>query len=51
MKIRAAKKIDTIPVSYTHLAKGESVSDVDTGALWYNKDNMEDANIKPCLYE
>ncbi len=32
-------------------AKGESVSDVDTGALWYNKDNMEDSKIKPCLYE
>ena len=32
-------------------AKGESVSDVDTGALWYNKDNMEDAKIAPCLYE
>lgn len=32
-------------------AKGESVSDVDTGALWYTKDNMNDDNIKPCLYE
>ena len=32
-------------------ANGESVSDVDTGALWYNKDNMEDAKIAPCLYE
>ena len=32
-------------------AKGESVSDVDTGALWYNKDNMEDEKIAPCLYE
>ena len=32
-------------------AKGESVSDVDTGALWYTKDNMEDAKIAPCLYE
>ncbi|MEG0154545.1 MAG: ABC transporter substrate-binding protein [Lachnospiraceae bacterium] len=32
-------------------AKGESVSDVDTGCLWYTKDNMEDENIKPCLYE
>ena len=32
-------------------AKGESVSDVDTGALWYTADNMEDENIKPCLYE
>lgn len=32
-------------------SKGESVSDVDTGALWYNKDNMEDPSIAPCLYE
>lgn len=32
-------------------SKGESVSDVDTGALWYNKDNMEDPAIAPCLYE
>lgn len=32
-------------------AKGESVADVDTGALWYTKDNMADENIKPCLYE
>ena len=32
-------------------AKGESVSDVDTGALWDNKDNMEDEKIAPCLYE
>lgn len=31
--------------------KGETVEDVDTGALWYNADNMEDENIKPCLYE
>ena len=32
-------------------AKGESVSDVDTGALWYTKDNMADEKIAPCLYE
>lgn len=32
-------------------AKGEDVSDVDTGALWYNADNMEDPAIAPCLYE
>ena len=32
-------------------AKGEMVEDVDTGALWYHAGNMEDANIKPCLYE
>lgn len=32
-------------------AKGESVSDVDTGALWYNASNMESDKIAPCLYE
>lgn len=32
-------------------ADGKEVSDVDTGALWYNSDNMEDENIKPCLYQ
>lgn len=32
-------------------AKGESVSDVDTGCLWYTADNMEDEDIAPCLYE
>lgn len=32
-------------------AKGEAVSDVDTGAQWYNADNMEDPDIAPCLYE
>lgn len=32
-------------------AKGESVSDVDTGCLWYTSANMEDPDIKPCLYK
>ncbi len=32
-------------------AKGESVSDLDTGAKWYDKSNMEDPEIKPALYE
>lgn len=32
-------------------AKGEEVKDVDTGALWYNADNMKDEKIAPCLYE
>lgn len=31
--------------------QGESVADVDTGALWYTADNMEDPDVKPCLYE
>ena len=32
-------------------AEGKEVSDVDTGAKWYNADNMEADDIKPCLYE
>ena len=32
-------------------ADGQAVSDVDTGAKWYNADNMEADDIKPCLYE
>ena len=31
-------------------AKGETVKDVDTGALWYNADNMDAPEIAPCLY-
>ncbi|MBR0574398.1 MULTISPECIES: ABC transporter substrate-binding protein [Pasteurellaceae] len=30
---------------------GKAVKDVDTGAKWYNSTNMDDADIKPCLYE
>ncbi len=32
-------------------AKGESVSDVDTGCQWYTAANMEDKNIAPNLYD
>ncbi|MGP1589822.1 ABC transporter substrate-binding protein [Oribacterium sp. oral taxon 102] len=32
-------------------AGGKTVEDVDTGAKWYNADNMEAEDIKPCLYE
>lgn len=31
--------------------KGEAVSDVDTGALWYNAENMNAPEIEPCLYK
>lgn len=31
--------------------KGEKVGDVDTGAKWYNKDNMNDADIKDLIYD
>lgn len=32
-------------------AKGESVSDVDTGCQWYTAENMDDENIAPNLYD
>lgn len=31
-------------------AEGKEVSDIDTGALWYDSTNMEDPAIAPCLY-
>jgi ribose transport system substrate-binding protein len=31
--------------------KGEKVADVDTGAKFYNKDNMDNADIKGLLYD
>ena len=32
-------------------AKGEEVSDVDTGCQWYTAENMEDPEIAPNLYD
>lgn len=32
-------------------ANGKEVHDVDTGAKWYNAENMADPSIAPCLYE
>lgn len=32
-------------------AKGEAVSDVDTGCKWYTADNMENDDIAPNLYD
>jgi len=32
-------------------SRGETVSDVDTGAKWYTKETMDDADITPLLYE
>ncbi|HIW22238.1 MAG TPA: substrate-binding domain-containing protein [Candidatus Dorea intestinavium] len=32
-------------------AKGEEVSDVDTGSQWYTKDNMDDPEIAQNLYD
>lgn len=31
-------------------AEGKEVSDIDTGAPWYDSTNMEDPAIAPCLY-
>lgn len=31
-------------------ANGKPVDNIDTGALWYNKDNMDDPAISICLY-
>lgn len=31
--------------------KGESVSDADTGAQWYNNDNMKDEKISKLIYD
>ena len=32
-------------------AKGNAVSDVDTGCQWYNAENIEEPDIAACLYE
>ena len=32
-------------------SKGESVNNVDTGAEWYDKTNIDDPNIAQLLYE
>lgn len=32
-------------------SNGEDVSDVDTGAKWYNADNLEDDDIQAIIYE
>ena len=32
-------------------AKGEPVSDVDTGAQWYNADNIDDEMIALLVYD
>jgi ribose transport system substrate-binding protein len=32
-------------------ARGETVTDVDTGCQWYNADNIKDEAIQACLYE
>ena len=35
----------------TRAAKGEEISDVDTGCQWYTAENMEDPEIAPNLYD
>ena len=32
-------------------ANGETVSDVDTGAKWYNADNIDDEDIALLVYD
>lgn len=32
-------------------AKGEAVADVDTGAQWYNAENIEDEMISMLVYD
>lgn len=32
-------------------AKGESVADIDTGAVWYDASNVDSDQVKPLLYE
>ena len=32
-------------------AQGKEVADVDTGAQWYNAENVESAEIAPLLYQ
>lgn len=38
-------------VTLTKVADGESVSDIPMDGYWYDKDNMEDENIAPNLYD
>lgn len=38
-------------VTLTKVADGESVSDIPMDGYWYDKDNMEDENIVPNLYD
>lgn len=32
-------------------AKGEEVTDMDTGAVWYNAENIDDEDIAPLVYD
>ena len=32
-------------------AKGETVSDIDTGAVWYDASNMDDPEIAQLVYD
>ena len=41
---------DTVQLAYKAY-KGEAVADTDTGAKWYDKTNMNDADIKDLLYD
>ena len=38
-------------VTLTKICDGEEVSDIPMDGYWYSKDNMEDDNIAPNLYD
>jgi ribose transport system substrate-binding protein len=41
---------DAVELAYKAY-KGETVADMDTGAKWYDKTNMTNADIKDLLYD
>ena len=56
-KLAGAVTQDPVQIGYKTVelcvkaARGEEVSDVDTGCKWYTAENMEDPDIAPNLYD
>lgn len=56
-KLAGAVTQDPLQIGYKTVelcvkaAKGEAVSDVDTGCQWYTAENMDDPKIAPNLYD
>ena len=56
-KLSGAVTQDPVSIGYKTVelavaaAKGETVSDVDTGCKWYTAENMKDEDIAPNLYD
>lgn len=56
-KLAGAVTQDPLQIGYKTVelcvkaAKGEAVSDVDTGCQWYTADNMDDPEIAQNLYD